>query len=76
MKQKFENTKHNKGTPVRRRNVLSVSHTNDDDNSRKSLIQKGFVAWSERKSLPGNQGTDNEILEGRTYTGGYVAYSK
>ena len=77
MKQKFENTKHNKGTPATGRNLLSVSHTNDYSHSRERSIQKGFVAWSERKSLPRrNQSADNEILEGRTYSGGYVAYSK
>ena len=75
MKQKTENNKHNKGGPGVKSNFVPSTYGYLNCLDRGQWNKKGFVAWPEVKRRAVAR-IDDEITEGRTRNGGYVAYPK
>jgi hypothetical protein len=75
MKQKFENIKHNKGRPGRKNTFFSSDHAAESEGFSSNIIKKGFVAWP-KNLAQNNKNRTCKILEGRTQSGGYVAFPK
>ena len=72
MNDSFENNNSNKTRIGKKR--ATKKRTNNYKPVRQ--LKNGFIAWPENKASSTKQNADIEISEGRSESGGYVAYPK
>jgi hypothetical protein len=75
MNKKFEYNKDYKG-PVKKIDCMNVINTGEYNNDLEKCIRKPFTARPGNKPAVSNENYKIEITEGRTKSGGYVAYPK
>lgn len=75
MNKKIENNRHYKERPLKKNNCLNVINI-AEYNDAETYNRKPFTAWPVNKLTMTNEDYGIEIIEGRTKSGGYVAYPK
>lgn len=75
MDKKIENNRHYKEEPLKKNNCLNVINTAEYNDAEKHN-RKPFTAWPCDKLNATHENYGIEIIEGRTKSGGYVAYPK